>query len=250
MSNLKKNSIIIGGSSGVGRALAENLAALGHSVIITARDKRDLDAVSANLSTRYQTLCLPIELHLEKDDFDAKGFIDLCKSHLSSIDFIFFCAGAIDQNDDGIQNIHNLQHLMNINFLNIAKITAHLMPNFEKSNSGAIVFFSSIATARPRKRNVLYSTAKLGLESYARSLQHAFSNSNFRIQIYTLGYVDTSLSYGQKLLFPIASPESVAKYVIKNLDDDFCVKYFPRFWFPIVLILKHLPWFIFKKLSF
>lgn len=250
MSNLKKNSIIIGGSAGVGRALAENLVALGHSVIITARDKRDLVAVSSDLATRYQTLCIPTELHLEKDDFDAKQFIDQCKTHLNTIDYVFFCAGSIDQNDDGIQNIHNLQHLMNINFLNIAKITAHIIPDFEKRNSGAIVFFSSIATARPRKRNVLYSTAKLGLESYAKSLQHAYSNRNFRIQIYALGYVDTSLSYGQKLLFPVASAESVAKYVIKNLDHEFCVKYFSRFWFPIVLILKHLPWFLFKKLSF
>jgi hypothetical protein len=71
-----------------------------------------------------------------------------------------------------------------------------------------------------------------------------------RVQFYRLGYVDTQLSFGRKMLFPIAAPEAVAKYVVRNFNRDIGRAHFPTFWAGITLLLRTLPWAIFRRLQF
>jgi dolichyl-phosphate-mannose--protein O-mannosyl transferase len=62
--------------------------------------------------------------------------------------------------------------------------------------------------------------------------------------------METALSRGKKLLFPVAKPERVAQVLIKNRNKDTGLAYVPVFWLPLSWVLQYLPWFIFKKLKF
>ena len=63
----------------------------------------------------------------------------------------------------------------------------------EQQRQGNIVLFSSIAAVAPRQRNAVYSAAKAALETYGRAIRHHLADTEVRVQVYALGYVDEPL---------------------------------------------------------
>ena len=110
--------------------------------------------------------------------------------------------------------------------------------------------FTTIAAAAPRGKNAAYAAAKKALEFYCRALQHHFDGSRIRIQICAPGYVDTGMSFGLKLRLPVSSPEEIARFAINMTGQATRFSYCPRFWFWVTMLLKLLPWAIFKRLRF
>ncbi len=85
---------------------------------------------------------------------------------------------------------------------------------------------------------------------YFESLMHLYAMSKkVKIQFYNLGYVDTPMTFGKNLLLPKADPTRVAKYIVNNLNYSQKIGYFPTWWGIISLVLKSLPWFIYKRIK-
>src|SRR4051794_38547211 len=101
MSDNARTAVIVGASSGVGRALAEALAARGWSLVLSASDQRDLDAVAADLNLRWNAECHSLPVDLSNRDYSAETFCAQCVSALGVIEVLFYVAGAIDDHDHG-----------------------------------------------------------------------------------------------------------------------------------------------------
>ena len=86
--------------------------------------------------------------------------------------------------------------------------------------------------------------------SFFESLRHAGISKNVLVQFYILGYLDTNLAFGKRTLLPKVSTEILAQRIFDNLQNDFGVTYYPRYWYAINLVLKITPWAIFKRLTF
>ncbi len=243
-------AVVVGASSGVGRALAEELARRGYDLVISARETRDLAAVASDLELRRQTRVHCLSIDLAAPDFDAQGYRDACVELLGQVDAIFVTAGMIDSRDHGPGDAETTARLIQVNYASVIQLIARFAELFETRGRGNIVTFSSIAAAAPRRQNTVYSSTKAALETYCQGLRHHLSPTPVILQTYALGYVDTAMSFGQKLLFPVASPTRVARYVVDHLDRDHGRVYLPRFWAIVVFALRSLPWFIYKRLSF
>ncbi len=246
----ENRSVILGASSGVGRALAERLAECGHHLVIAARDRRDLDALAADLMLRWRSTVHVYPIDLGDPEFDPRGFCQACVDRLGGVDALLLTAAQIDPRDEGPGDLATTSRLVRVNYSSAIQVVSEFARIFEAQASGRLVAISSIAAAAPRGRNPVYASTKAALETYCRGLRHYFAGSAVIVQIYALGYVDTAMSFNQKLLFPIASPVKVAHYISKNLGKDIGLRYYPRFWLAVVLILRHLPWPIYKRLSF
>jgi NAD(P)-dependent dehydrogenase (short-subunit alcohol dehydrogenase family) len=135
-----------------------------------------------------------------------------------------------------------------VNYLGPAKIAAAFGREMARKGTGALVLFSSIAAAAPRRKNLAYSAAKAALEVYARGLRHELEPKGVRVAVLALGYVDTRLSFGMRLPFRVATPEEVASYAASPVLRG--RRYYPRFWWWITFILRHLPWTVYRRLSF
>jgi decaprenylphospho-beta-D-erythro-pentofuranosid-2-ulose 2-reductase len=247
-SEINKRALIVGASSGVGRALASVLAERGFSVTVAAREHRDLSAVANHVSATYGQHAKTLILDLESE----------FKIDCTLFDSVFITAGvSLAQDDlDQIPTEDLQRHLLNkltlINYTGPAQILLQAASTFlGRTTPTYIGVCSTIAAPLPRSRNLLYAAAKNALESLVRSLQHKAFDSNLKIQIFRLGYVDSALSYGQKLLFPAKSPEFIAKAMF-DASQSSCkrVIYLPGYWRYIVLILKSLPWMIFGRMRF
>ena len=86
-----------------------------------------------------------------------------------------------------------------------------------------------------------YASSKRALESYFESVGFANKKNSVKIQFYTLGYLDTNLSFGKKLILPKGSPHDLSKIVYKNRGKKLGKYFFPKWWGAIVFLLKVLP---------
>jgi NAD(P)-dependent dehydrogenase (short-subunit alcohol dehydrogenase family) len=104
--------------------------------------------------------------------------------------------------------------------------------------------------ARGRTRNAAYAAAKRALDAYFESLRHALAGTGVVVQFYVLGYLDTHLAFAHDTPLPRAAPDACAERVFRRRAVDFGRAYYPAYWRPLTAVLRLLPWFVFRRLSF
>lgn len=246
---MTETAVIIGASRGLGKSLAYVLAENGVDIILAARSSMELEMIASDILNRFNTRAVAFQIDLEKTGKEeAIKFVDECFGIFPDINQIYFTAGIISDDDNGKESINVLKEIIAINFLG----AAFLIDAFSKKLSGTksnIVVISSVAVVRPRRNNIAYAASKVALEYFTRGLQHFYQSDSLCLQVYRIGYMETAMTEGKKLLLPSVKPEKVARHILKNRNKNLHVKYYPWFWAWVAIILKALPWFIFKKIK-
>ena len=232
--------LIIGASSGLGRELAYILAKNSNDLIVISRDEKDLRAIRSDLETKFKITVKHFAVDVSSFD-EIKKFLHSNLNLLSEIQGVLFPVGMMDSKDGILNDMSISNSLIQANMGVVAYFLSKIFPIFMQKNSGAIVGFGSISSTFGRDVNTVYAASKRGLESLFESLVIKASSSKLKIQFYTIGYLDTNLTYGQKLLLPKGSAKKLAKIVYKNLNKNYRKIYYPSWWRLIVIIIKILP---------
>ncbi len=241
------SALVFGASGGLGRALSRELAARRESLVLVARDSADLAAEAAHLRTVYG---ITVEW-MALDASDPRAVEKLTGlPGASAIRDLFFPVGMGIEEDDGLLPPATIAALVGSNLTSVMTTISLFLPGLLAANAGNVVGVGSVAALRGRSRNVAYAAAKRGLESYFESLRHRTAATGVRVQFYRLGYLDTQMSFGRRLRFPKASPQAIARAVMRNLGKDIGCMPLPAFWRPIGWALRTLPWRIYRRLSF
>ncbi|HWI13390.1 MAG TPA: SDR family NAD(P)-dependent oxidoreductase [Burkholderiales bacterium] len=238
---------IIGATGGVGRALAEALARRGHHLLITATDARDLAALRAHVELSYGVSVQTAVVRVGGDGWLA-ALSDALERY-GVPDAMFFPIGLSYAHDDGLLPAEAARTLIEVNFAGIVDIVTLVLPAMLERRHGWIVGFGSVAQDRGRSANAVYAAAKRGLTSYFESLRHRVADTDVRVQLYQLGYVDTQQTFGKRLVFPACSPRYVAERVAHRLGSGGGVRYLPGYWRIVTLLLRWTPWIIFRRLK-
>ena len=243
--------LILGASSGLGRELAYVLAEKSNNLIILSRNEKDLIAIKSDLEVKFKITVKYFALDASSYD-DVKNFLNSNLNLLSEVKGVLFPVGMMVPQDEISNDMSVSNSLIQANMGTVAYFLSKIFPIFMKKNEGSIVGFGSISSTIGRDINSVYAASKRGLESIFESLSIKALNSKLKIQFYTIGYLDTNLSYGKKLLLPKGSTKKLAKIVCKNLNKNFKKVYYPSWWGIISFIIKILPFsltrYIFKFL--
>lgn len=229
--------LVIGGSAGLGRRVAEHLARAGLPVIVASSDHRDADAVAADLSLRYgvPTGAITDDLAQPSCDFNA---LDAAIARLGSVDVVVFAAGDVSDGDLFPVESALAERLTRVNFLSIALYIDHLRPKLGRGST--IVGIGSIAAFRGRRRNVVYAASKRALASLFESLS-ADAPNDARVHFYHVGYLDTNMSFGRTLPLAAASADELAARIVRNRSAPSGVFFYPRYWFLLRPVLRMVP---------
>ena len=239
--------IIVGGSAGLGRAIAKKIASEKQDLIIISSDLRDTKALASDLEIRYGVKVIPLQMSLSKLPTTFKE-VDKSLEKLSPLTGLILPIGFNDPNDvPGIDD-ESFFKLINTNFTSVCLFINHFLPILKKLPDTTIIGFGSIAAIRGRTLNATYAASKHALESYFQSLRHFAVNSSLTIQFYVIGYIDTNLSFGVDMtLFKPAQVDRLADIVFNNRLQDFGTTFYPKYWKVIKILLPIVPWSIFKK---
>ena len=239
-------ALVVGASSGLGRALASELARRGHELLLVASDARDLDALASDLILRHDVAVRTLALDLGRVAEPGARIAEALNG-MSPLDAVLLAAGHSRRDDDLSLDALRIGQLLAINLHAPLAIAHALLPKLLEAH-GVIVLFGSIAAVRGRGRNVAYAASKRGLVSLYESLRQRYSPHELRVQLYQLGFLATNLTHGVQLPTPGADPIVIAKTVVDRLARGSACWYLPRKFALIALVVRALPWTLYCRM--
>ena len=231
--------LIVGASSGLGRELAYTFAREKHNLVLAARDDRDLQAIKSDLNIKFGVEIKTISIDFSNIEEINRNILS-DNEVLNNLNGVLFPIGFMVEKDNSQLDIVKINKIIFANFMSINYLTSKFL-EFFKDKEFSIVGFGSVSGLLGRNLNVNYAASKRALESFFESLAFENKNTNFFIQFYTLGYLDTNLSFGKKLRLPKGNIKKISKVVYKNKNSKFIKTFYPYYWNIIALIIKLLP---------
>jgi short-subunit dehydrogenase len=227
------NSIVItGASSGIGAALARQLAMPGRRLGLVGRHLGRLDAVAADCAAKGAA-CRAVSLDVRESGRVA-GFVEAFEQW-HPIDLLVSNAGILDGRHDGevVEDRETARRVLEVNLL-AAIDTVHLvLPYMRRRRRGDIVLVASLAALVPLADAPAYSASKAGLLSYGLALREAVAAEGIRVGVACPGYVATAM--GAIHLGPRPgeiSAEAAAALILSGLRRNRSLNGFPfvPFW--------------------
>ena len=240
-------AVVVGGSSGLGRALCAELAARGRDLVVVASREEDCRRLADHLRLLHGVDVTSCAI----DARNPAAFRDALLRALdgvASVDDLFLPMGLAFDNDQIGMADRTIEDLWRINYAAVVLALEAVLPRMAEKHT-RIVGFGSIAAVRIRNRNVQYSAAKAALAAYFSGLRQALVAQPQVAQFYVVGYIDSGQSFGKTRLFPPMSAQRAARRVLNDGDHDFGERFLPRYWTLVALALRLLPWRVFSRLD-
>ncbi|WP_338446157.1 SDR family NAD(P)-dependent oxidoreductase [Pelagerythrobacter marensis] len=180
---------ITGASSGIGAALARELAARGARIVLSGRDEARLSAVAAELDT--DTLCLPFDV---RDDAAMAAATRAAIDWQGGVDIAIANAGVSQRGTARETDMQVYRDIIAIDLTQQIAFAQGLVPHMADRGSGRLVFVSSVAGKVGVPMRTAYCAAKFGLIGYADALRAELSQSGVEVHVIAPGSVATDVS--------------------------------------------------------
>ena len=142
------------------------------------------------------------------------------------------------------------RRLVTVNYANTVTFCEHVRKRLLARGGGRLVAFSSVAGARGRKPGAIYGSSKAGLAIYLEALDHKFHAAGLSVTCVKPGFVKTGMTAGLKPPPFAGEPDQVAEDVVRAMDRSKPVIYTPGIWALVMLVIRHLPRFVMRKIGF
>ncbi|HEY4109279.1 SDR family oxidoreductase [Puia sp.] len=238
--------LLLGASSDIATALARKYASAGHDLQLAARNAHRLEPLRTDLSIRHGITTTLLE-------FDARAF----QQHSAfwetlpvKPDITICIFGYLGDETRAESDWSECTNILEVNFVGAVSILNIIAGSYINLGKGTIVGISSVAGERGRQSNYLYGSAKAGFTAYLSGLRNRLSHHDRHVLTVIPGFVYTRMT--EDLTLPpllTATPEQVASAVYNAVEKKKNVIYVKWFWRWIMLIIKSIPEFLFKKLK-
>lgn len=184
---------VTGATSGIGEALAYQLAAKGSKLILSARREQELQRVAQQCQTKYKTEVKILSLDLTKaETLTEKGKQAL--NYYGNIDILIHGSG-ITQRSTVVETQLNVErYIMEVNFFGAIALTKLMLPQWQQQQSGHLVIISSLAGKFGTPLRSTYAASKHALHGYFDSLRAEVWRDNIKVTLICPGYVNTNIS--------------------------------------------------------
>lgn len=244
-----KKILIIGATSTIASACARLWAKEGAHIYLVGRDQDKLNLNSQDLLSRgaghVNTYCLNLS-----DISRYENMLTSAIEDLGLIDIALIAHGTLADQKSCEESISQTLQEFTINAMSVIALLTPLANQMIKQGQGSIAVISSVAGDRGRFSNYVYGAAKAAVSAFCEGLRARLYHHNVNLLTIKPGFVASPMT--AKLKFPpllIAKPEKVAKDIFLAINNKKNSIYTPWFWFYIMLIIKNIPGFIFKKIK-
>lgn len=239
--------LIVGATSAIARGAAFAWAAQGQRLLLAGRDQIELARLAQDICVRFNTNAVAVAIDFDEPSPREAWLADLEATH-GPIDGLLCAAGWMPDNESMRHGALAIQVLQR-NFRGPIALLNAFADVCEQRQHGFIVAITSVAGDRGRQSNYMYGAAKGGLAIYLAGLRNRLNAVNVPVLTVKPGFVDTRMTFGLPGLFLVADPFQVGAAIVKASDQRRNEIYVPGFWRLIMLIIRHVPEFIFKRLK-
>lgn len=245
----RRTVLILGAASAIARAVAGEFGRRGYDLLLAGRDVEELDRLAADLRLRFG-------VKTQSRAFDALAldthgaFVEACrKASEDSLAGAVLCFGYLGDQSVAQKDPTEARRILDTNLGGAVSILSLLANHFEEKRGGFLCALSSVAGDRGRQSNYFYGAAKAGLTVFLQGLRNRLFRSGVRVITIKPGFVDTQMTYGKPGLFLVASPQAVARLIVEAALKGKDQAYVPRFWQPVMLLIRLIPERIFKRMK-
>jgi len=244
-----KKVLIIGATSAIARSYAKICAGEKATLYLVGRDTQKLEQTANDLKALGASAVYTGTLDVNNTN-KHKEILDDCFEKLKQVEVVLIAHGTLpDQTECQVSTIKALEEFNNNGLSTIALLT-DLSNRFEQQHFGSIAVITSVAGDRGRPSNYLYGSAKAAVSTFCEGLRARM----FKVGVHVLdikpGFVDTPMTQGLDLPKALlATPDTIALYIDKAISKKRNSIYAPWFWFYIMLIIKLIPQYVFKRLG-
>ena len=241
-----KTVLVLGATSDIGTAIGKKFASEKYNVQLAARKPDQLKPLQSDIQIRYRVEC---SLHI----FDALQYA----AHSSFFenlnprpDVTVAIFGVMDEEDEAFIDWALTERMISTNFTGAVSILNAAAKYYISKQAGAIIAISSVAGDRGRASKLIYGSSKAALNAYLSGLRNKCFEDNVHVMTVKPGFVYTRMT--EKMPLPkllTSTPAELADVVYKGYVKKKNVVYVKWFWRYIMLIIKNIPEFQFKKMK-
>ena len=218
-------------------------------LVLVGRDLSRLERVAQDLKARsadstVQTLTA---------SFTEASAIQVLVAELAAqqvIDVALIAHGSLGDQTESQNDLQRCQQELETNGVSPVLFAEAFAQVMAKADHGTLAVIGSVAGDRGRKSNYVYGAAKGLVTRYVQGLQHRFAGTNVKVVLIKPGPTETpmtaaSTANGAKM----ASVQEVAQGIVAAIEKGTPVAYVPGKWWWILMVIRHLPSFIFNKMN-
>ena len=194
--NLKDAKIFLtGGSSGLGKAMAQVLVEAGAKVLITGRDANKVAEVAKKIG------CLSMAFDVSNYNVLKEKTAEAIQK-LGGIDVLINNAGIGEFPMLGEITIEHFERVFSTNVFGLTLLTQEVLPHFEAQNHGNIINIASTAALKGFARGSIYSASKFALRSLTQCWQAELRPKNIRVMLVNPSEVPTAFNKTDRIEKP------------------------------------------------
>jgi len=236
--------LVLGATSDIGMAIAKKFAAAGYNIQLAARKPELLGPLKSDIDIRYKVDCTLHAFDAVKYDTHA-AFFDALKPDVTITIF-----GTMYEEEDAFNDWSLAETMINTNYTGAVSILNIAAKYYIEQQKGAIIGISSVAGDRGRASKLIYGSSKAAFTAYLAGLRNKCFKDNVHVMTVKPGFVYTRMTENMPLPKPLTStPEEVADIVYNGFAKKKNTIYVKWFWRYIMLIIKNIPEFQFKKMK-
>src|SRR4030095_2423020 len=185
-----KVALVAAGSRGLGRAVAEELAAEGASLVICAREQQTLAEVAATIAedSGAHVLAVPADV---TDADQSQRVVDAGNDRLGRIDILITNAGGPPAGTFEQITREQWEDAMRLTLFSAVELARQVLPGMKERCWGRILNITSIAVKQPVENLMLSNSLRAGLTGFARTLANEVAADGVTVNNILPGYTRT-----------------------------------------------------------
>lgn len=228
---------IIGASSGIGRALAQELDMRGAKLILSARNDESLARLNSLLGNRHAVFPL---------DVTKKETVAAALKQIETIDSTLYLAAAYTPSYIQDMSEENISETIAINLEGAMTCLRALIPYYKSQGHGQIALCGSVAGYGGLPGGQPYSATKAAIINLAESLRAEMRDDNIDVRLISPGFVKTPLTDKNDFAMPMMiEAEEAARAIADGLMGKKFEIHFPKTFTILMKLLSSLPYAVY-----
>lgn len=239
-----KKLVVFGATSAISQAYINRVAKRYESIVLIARNTVLLDQIASHVRVISEAAVVVVSGDLA----DIRSHKKMVKETCDGVTCALISYGQLTDQERCVEDTEYAMSQFILNGTSTISLSAEIAGVLSRQGGGTLAVITSVAGDRGRRSNYYYGAAKSAVSSFLSGLRSDMLKRGVKVVTIKPGFVDTPMTREFKKGMLWASADKVAADIDNAVEKGSSVLYTPWFWRYIMLIIKSIPEFVFKKL--